>query len=331
MRNLHNSINDSWDNNNFLYNFLYDLNSWNFDDAVHYLLSENFHYFRNNSVYVNWYWLSNINRNVLDVTNDNWLLYNKFDWCEVLNENRNLSILNYKFLLYSSQRYNFFNYDSLFFNDLLENWDLRMAWNLYYFLFNWTLHEVTFFNNNFFWILFIYCLFDLNYHSLWFLAITVLRIIYWFLDHHLDYLGELMSFNDCFLFFNKLNLFLSNDVMNGSINDFIFLFSVHFRHSLFNFEHSVNFFVNVLWHLFFHFNLFYFHNLYRIRHFDLLVEFLCLEYSFCKVNWDFSNKFNVSLFCNRNLNKTHLLYLLDNFFSYSCRYWDQSLYSRGNL
>lgn len=331
MRHLDNTINNSGNYNNFLHNFLHYLDSWNFDYAVYNLLCENFHNFGYDPVDVNWDWLRNIHRDMLDITNNDWFLYDKFDWGEVLNENWNLPIMYNQFFLYSSQGHNLFNYHSFFLDDLFENWDLRMAWNFDYFLFDWSLHEMALLDNNFFWILFIYKLFHFYHYSFRFLAVTMLGIIDWLLDHYFHNFREFVSFDDCLLFLHELNFFLSDNVMNGAIDNLILLLLVDLRHCLLHFKHSIHFFVDIFRHLLFHFDLFDFHHFDRIWNLDLFMEFLSFKHSLCKINWDFSDEFNVFFFSHGDFHKVDSFNLLNHFLGYPGWHWDQLLDSGGHL
>ena len=151
---------------------------------------------------------------MLDMSHNNWLLDYKLNWSKMFDKVWNLSINNKKLLLNSSKRYNLLNKNRLLFYYLFINRYLWVTWYLNYFLLNIRLYKKTFFYNNLFWYLFINGFLYLYNNCLRFLTITMLCIIYWFLDHNLSYFSNLNSLYNWLLNLYKLYLFLYNNMMN---------------------------------------------------------------------------------------------------------------------
>lgn len=145
-----------------------------------------------------------------------------------------------------------------------------MARNLYNSLLHIWLDEMTLFNNYFFRNLFVNGFLNLNYCSLWFLAITMVNAINRFLDQNLNNFCNLDSLNNRFFDLYKLNFFLDNNMVNWSIDNFEFRFFINFGNSLFNFEYFTNFFVDIFWYFLFNFDLscFYFRSMIRNLNFS---------------------------------------------------------------
>lgn len=187
---------------------------------------------------------------MLDISNNNWLFYNKFDWSKVFNKEWNLTINNNKFFLYSSKWNNFLNKNWLLSNYLFVNRNLSMTSNFNNLFLNISLYIMTFLNNNLFGKLFKHRFLYLDNNSLWFLTITMLSIINWLLYHNLTYLCNLMSFNYWFFYLNKLYLFLYNNMMDIFLYYFIFWLFIYFWYCLLDFEYFVNLFIYIFRYLF---------------------------------------------------------------------------------
>jgi hypothetical protein len=134
----------------------------------------------------------------------------------------NLPINNNKLLLNSSKRYNLLNKNWLLSYYLFINWYLWITWYLNYFLLNISLHKMTFLYNNLFRYLFINRFLYLYNNCLMFFTITMLCIIYWFLNHNLSYFSNLNSLYISFLKLYKFEVF----------SFFYFYFFWYFRSSI---------------------------------------------------------------------------------------------------
>lgn len=190
MWNCDNSLHYSWNGYDFLYNPLYDFHSRNLYYLFDYFVSENLNNFGDNFFNVNWNRLLYLDRNMLNISDNHRLFNNKFNWSEMFNKERNLSINNYQLFLNCFEGNNFLNKDWFLSDDLFVNWHLSVACNLYYFLFYIWLDEMTFLNNNFFRNLFVNWLFNFYDNCLWFLTVTMFRIVYRFLNQNFCNFGN---------------------------------------------------------------------------------------------------------------------------------------------
>lgn len=134
---------------------------------------------------------------------------------------------------------------------------MYIFFHLNYSLLNVRLDIVRFFNIDLFWDLPLNNPVDFNIGNLRFLAFTMLRIVNRFLNHYFHNFWNLMLFNNCFLYFDKLDFFLHYNMMHRLFNHFKWRLFIYSRYKLLNLHNLINLSIHIHGDFFFNNYLFY--------------------------------------------------------------------------